>query len=151
MITALIGTVVALFGYIAIHRLAFWRERHARRVTACIAFRSAVLAELGSIYPNATAWPDNIDAFLRDRSTALQTAVENFSPFVPWWQKWFFNRAWRLYIKGKCGVRGQHQNYWQYVPHGSTDEKGHPHDNHLTYKQDFKRNVGRLLSYAKET
>jgi len=131
-----------------------WRNNlKTRRANACAAFRSAVLAELGSIYPNPgiDTWPDNIDHFLRSRFVALQTAVSNFRPFVPLWRRWCFDRAWKFYLKGKHGMRGQHQNYGQYESHSGTDEKGNPYDTHLTYRQTFKRNVSCLLSYAKET
>lgn len=122
-------------GYIA------WRNNvKSRRAEACSIFRSAVLAELGSIYPNATAWPAaDIDTFLRARFTALQTAVENFRPFVPWWRRYFFDRAW-FHYRCSTGRKIDVQCYHHY-----RDFSG-PTNPQLT----FQANVRRLLSFANE-
>lgn len=123
---------VAWLGYRTAHR--------GRRANACATFRSAILAELASIYPNPAAWPENIDAFLRSRFTALQSAVENFRPFVPWWNRWRFDRAWFRY-RCATGHKIDIQCYHHYIAFGDNPN----------YKAIFYANVSRLLSFANET
>ena len=141
--------LASFVGYIA------WRNNFkVRRANACIAFRSAVLAELGSIYPNPANWPGDIDKFLRSKFAALQTSVENFRPFVPWWKRWLFDHAWRIYRLGEDGRDIDIQYYWQYRPHvvdGVENGRYHKYDNTLTFKENFKKNVASLLSFANET
>jgi hypothetical protein len=118
-----------------------WRNNFkSRRAAACAAFRSAVLVELGSVYPKATVWPDNIDSFLRSHFTALQTAVENFRPFVPWWKRWLFEQAWFRY-RCATGRKIDVQCYHHYMAFGDNPN----------YKTIFHSNVSRLLSFANET
>lgn len=118
-----------------------WRNNYkSRRAAACLAFRSAILAELGSIYPNAASWPSNIDAFLRSHFAALQTAVENFRPFVPWWQRWLYDRAWFRY-RCATGRKIDVQCYHHYMGFNDCPD----------YKETFKNNVHSLLSFANET
>lgn len=101
-------------------------------------FRSAVLAELGNVYPVPVAWPGNIDVFLRYRYPALRIAVENFRPFVPWWKRWLFDRAWFAY----CAPTGNDpQCYHQYM---GFDPRHDP-------KKTFHGTVSRLLAFARET
>lgn len=139
IIAAFIGAVVALFGFIAAHRLSFWRERHARHVSACIAFRSVVLAELGLVYPYSHNWPNDINFFLHSHFTVLQTAVENFSPFVPWWKRRSVMRAWVRFHSSNSDARSQ--SYYHYLEFGSNPN----------YKTIFHDNVKHLLSFANET
>ncbi|MCQ8116997.1 hypothetical protein [Methylomonas rosea] len=118
-----------------------WRNNFkVRRANACVAFRAAVLSELGSIYPNPAEWPKNIDAFLRSHFTALQIAVENFRPFVPWWKRWLFSRAW-FHYRCSTGRPVDIQCYQHYVDFG--DNPNH--------KAIFYANVSRLLAFANET
>ena len=118
-----------------------WRNNFKnRRAAACATFRSAVLKELGSVYPNVVSWPENIDGFLRSRFSALQAAVENFRPFVPWWRRWLFDRAWFRY-RCATGRKIDVQCYHHYM--GFNDNPN--------YKEAFKNNVLRLLSFANET
>ena len=136
----LIGVLAQWFSQRLNHALAIHREKRTRRVAACSAFRSVVLAELGSIYPNAPTWPENIDPFLRLRFAALQTAIETFRPFVPFWSQRRFSRAWLNY---RCapGVKANAQCYHHYEPFGSNPN----------YKSIFHANVYSLLSFANKT
>lgn len=134
--SALGAILLASFvGYIGWHN-----GFNSRRATACATFRASVLGELGSIYPNPAAWPENIDAFLRSHFTALQTAVENFRPFVPWWSRWRFDRAWFRY-RCATGRKVDIQCYHHYMAFG--DNPNH--------KAIFHANVSSLLSFANET
>ncbi len=128
----LLACFVAWLGYRTAHR--------GRRAAACVTFRSAVLTELGSIYPNPAAWPEDIDAFLRSHFTALQTAVENFRPFVPRWNRWRFDRAWFRY-RCATGRKVDIQCYHHYMAFGDNPN----------YKAIFHSNVSSLLSFANET
>lgn len=103
-------------------------------------FRSAVLFELGNIYPVPVAWPGNIDVFLRYRFSALQTAVKNFRPFVPWWKRWLFDRSWLNYYS-PAGKKSGLQCYHHYMAFDGTQDP----------KKTFHDKVSRLLSFAKET
>ena len=127
-----------------------WRNNFkTRRANACAAFRSSVFTELGSIYPNPAPWPNNIDTFLRVRFVALQTAVENFRPFVPWWSRYCFDRAWFRY-RCATGRKIDTQCYLHYFdsydPFTSTQAEAS-----ANVKALFHANVKRLLSYAEET
>ena len=87
--------------------------------------------------------------FLHEEFPLLQAGVRKFQPHVPIYKRWRFERAWRLY---HVGVHGE--GYWQYTPHsGESVEKGkwYKHDNTLTCRNDFKRNVDRLLGYEQFT
>jgi hypothetical protein len=144
----MLDTIINNFWTIAAAVLSFvfvgyitWRNNFkTRRAAACAAFRSAVLAELGSIYPNVASWPENIDAFLRSRFSALQTAVENFRPFVPWWRRWLFDRAWFRY-RCATGRKIDVQCYHHYMAFSGQPDP----------KITFYSNVSRLLSFANET
>ena len=123
-------------GYVA------WRNNFkSRRAAACNAFRSAVLAELGAIYPTPAAWPADITTFLRSAFPKLQAAVITFKPFVPWWHRAAFEHAWFIYRLGADSREIDKQVYHQYM--GFNDNPN--------YKEKFRENVNRLLSFANET
>lgn len=133
----IVGTilVVVLTAYF------LWRNNFkSRRAAACAAFRAAILAELGSVYPKAPVWPDNIDLFLRSHFTGLQAAVENFRPFVPWWKRWFFENVWFRY-SCSTGRKVDVQCYHHYMAFGDNPN----------YKLIFHSNVTKLLAFANET
>lgn len=144
---AIIATIL-LTAAVGAHFL--WRNNFkTRRANACVAFRYAVLAELGSLYPNPAPWPSNIDEFLSTRFVALQIAVENFRPFVPWWSRWRFDRAWFRY-RCATGRKIDTQCYLHYFdsydPLTSTQA-----EETKKCREIFHDNVELLLSYAKET
>ncbi len=118
-----------------------WRSNSkARRANAGSIFRAAVMLELGSIYPNPPEWPKNIDNFLRERFTNLQIAISNFRPYLPWWKRMCFDRAWFHY---RCATRRKVdiQCYHHYMAFGDNPN----------YKKNFYDNVSHLLSFANET
>jgi hypothetical protein len=89
---------------------------------------------------------------LESKFPTLQAAIVEFRPYVPWYKRLSFDRAWRIYRHGNDGIEIDGQYYWQYVPvsgEGIENGKRIKHDNRLTYKSDFKKNVSRLLKYAK--
>ena len=125
------------------HGLAITRDNRSRRSAAKAAFHSAVLAELGSIYPSPAAWPQDINTFLRSKFTALQAAVENFSPSVPRLDRWGFDRAWLRY----CCSTGRECDKNTYHHYMGSHAPGEPPPD---VKAIFRANVERLLSYAKK-
>jgi hypothetical protein len=126
-----------------------WRNGHkVRKANACAAFRSVLLSELSPIYPAATAWPENIDAFLESKFLNLQTAVWNFRPFLSPFDKWRFDRAWKMFYCTNRDINPPQQHYGAY--RGSYSEGSHAE---ATSKAQalFHANVGRLLDFSDET
>ena len=119
-------------------------NRGNRIAIARLAFRSAVMAELGSVYPIPNPWPDDIATFLKARFSALQSAVETFRPFVN--DKASFDAAW-LSFYNAYPTKQQGQWYHHYGP---------AHDPLIETKEiahnkamlTFKNNVLRLLLFA---
>lgn len=137
-IIPLIGVVGAFAVAFFAHRLTIERDRLNARRNAATAFRTAFLAPLTGLYPLPLRWPNDIDQFLRNAAPTLQNAVTQFRPFLPWWKRWAFDRAW---FKFRCGTGRDIdlQNYHRYIAFGSNpDAKG-----------IFRRNVDKVLSFAK--
>lgn len=125
-----------------------WRNGYkSRRATACAIFRSAVLVELGSIYPKAVDWPNNTDNFFKSHFTALQTAVENFRPFVPRLRRPRFDRAWLCFYSAYPDQVNE-QCYHHYL--GSYSEGTQAQATEKAQSL-FHANITRLLSFADET
>ena len=115
-------------------------SKTARRAAACEAFRSAVLGELSGLYPLASSWPADIDSHLRAKYPALQSAVARFRPYVSWYRRWQFDRAWDRYRNAYGRTVGV-QVYHHYIGF----------NNEADPKETFRRNVYRLLSFANDT
>lgn len=146
LLAALFGALVLLY----VHRVNAYRA-------ASVKFRSSVLLALRGLYPHPTSWPRDemaIDHVLRTAFPALQVAVAEFRPFVPPWRRGAYDKAWRSYRLGEDGREVDQQDYWLYIPNtgvGFENKKVIAHDNRLTHKDVFKKNVDRLLVFAKET
>ena len=122
--------------------LSLWVLLHVHRTnalrSAASAFRTTVFSQLEGLYPLASVWPSDIDAFLRQRFPRLQAAVIEFRHFLPWWERRAFDSAW-LRFHNAYERKGE-QCYHHYMAFGSTtDPEG-----------IFKRNVDVLLSFAKQ-
>jgi hypothetical protein len=122
-----------------------WRNNFkTRRANACAVFRSTVLATLSGLYPHPANWPRDsmaIHNILSNRFPALQAAVAEFRPFVPWWQKRAFDKAWSIYRLGPDGRKIDTQIYHQYI---GFDSMPNP-------KVTFHTNVSKLLLFSSET
>lgn len=114
--------------------------RSERYASACETFRKSLLSEMAGLYPLPSNWPEHIDAHLRQRFPELQAAVATFRPYVPWYKRWLFDRAWRQY-RNAYGRDVDVQVYHHYMAFGSSGDA----------KESFRRNVSRLLSYADGT
>ncbi|MBU3946240.1 MAG: hypothetical protein KKE97_13080 [Proteobacteria bacterium] len=94
-ILTLIGFVVVLFGYIAVHRLSDWRSKRTELRTAVIAYKSAFAPEIAAISNNSFA----INTF----TIALQlheSAVDTIRPILPEDYQRKLQEAWDEY-RGK--------------------------------------------------
>lgn len=136
-----VGLCVTLFGCLAFHRLALYRQKLSERVQASEKFVSSVTSVLSEIYPVSSSWPENIDAYLRNKFPLLQSAVEAFKPYAC--DKKGFERAWKLYRLGDTGRNIDKQLYHQYMGFQTNDEP------RIIPEQRMQENIGRLLSHAK--
>ena len=125
-------------GYVA------WRNAHkSRYATACGNFRASVLRALNGLHPHHANWPRDggaIDPMLRSAFPALQAAVAEFRPFVPWWRRRAFDRAWFLY-HCSTGRPVDAQVYHHYMAFSDQPDP----------KATFHANVSRLLAFANAT
>jgi hypothetical protein len=128
-------------------------EEEHRRSEAAAAFRTVVLRELSGLYPEPAEWPKatGIEHRLRRVFPALQEAVAIFRPYVPESVRADFDRAWVYYHAST--KREIDQDYTHYMNFGSATWSWDRPWGWFEYKQDgkanFRRNVERLLSYAR--
>jgi hypothetical protein len=128
--------IIVLVGY----HLTLNAKKHKAFITAASIFRSKVLTELDGIYPIPTNWPKEkmqIEPFLRFKFTKLQSAVEEFKLCLPKRKQRRFINAWVKYYNASGDDRSQ-----SYLHYMSFEENPN-------YKNNFKRNVTKLLSFAK--
>ncbi len=139
----IVTTVIALFGIIAVHRLTEKRSKAIEFRAAAKEFRNIVLNELKGIYPSVTNWPQCPSALLTTKFNTLQIAAMEFSASLPWYRRFMFKRAWRIYCVGTNPVSKEAtQEYHQYM--------GFTIDNHYINPQKrLKENIDRLLKYSK--
>jgi hypothetical protein len=130
--------VVCVLGVGLTHRLTIGRDKLNAKRRASVKFYSAILAAFHGLYPLPVNWPLDIEYALRSVFPAIQTAIAEFRPYVPWWQRRAFDRAWFRY---RCGTGREIdlQIYLHYTAfRDNTDAKGR-----------FRRNVAALLAFAK--
>ena len=127
--------------------LTWLYNKRTRRIAACTNFRAAIINELGSIYPNPSAWPHDISGFLKSKFMNLQFAVTTFRPYVK--DKTVFDAAWLRYY---CAYpnKTKEQIYHHYLSSfdpliGNQDMAGQK------ARSEFHKNVSSLLSCAGET
>jgi hypothetical protein len=136
-------TVIALFGIIAIHRLTEKRSKAVEFRAAAKDFRNTVLNELKDIYPTTINWPGYPPSLLSAKFAALQVAVAEFEAFMPWYRRFMFKRAWRIYCVGDNPTsKKATQEYHQYM--GFTIN-----DHYIDPQKQLKQNIDRLLKYSK--
>jgi hypothetical protein len=128
--------LLSVFVLLYVHRLNAKRAASAR-------FRAALLQAFSGLYPIPSNWPANVDAHLRSIFPALQAAVAEFRPFVSWFSRRAYDRAWLEYhCSTGRSVDAQSQVYHHYFGFTSPD-KPIP-----DAKQVFHSTVGRLLGFA---
>jgi hypothetical protein len=136
-LVALLGVLISAF--VALHL----RRKNASSAAAG-KFRAALLNALSGMYPIPANWPKNVDGHLRQIFPALQSAVEEFRPYVPWRSRRSYDRAWFVYRLGEDGREIDKQLYHQYMGFTSPDEPV------VDPKVTFHANVKRLLAFAGE-
>jgi hypothetical protein len=133
----ILGTIVMA---VLVAHFVYRNNMKARVAVACTNFRKDFTTELKDIYPLVGIWPSDIDAFLRGRFSNLQVAIENFRPFVPWYKRWLFDKAWFRY-RSATGRKVDIQCYLHYESFDSNPE----------YRDVFHQNVRKILSFANKT
>jgi len=134
--------------------LYFFGKKRDRRAEACQNFRSAFLHELEGLYPLPTNWPKGtgIEPTLRKAFPVLQAAIAEFRFYVPDDQKNAFDLAWRDY---RCLTKREvdAQDYTHYMNMASEafdGTTGQTFRSKTDGKSNLKRNVDRLLEFAKD-
>jgi hypothetical protein len=130
--TVLVALIAALVAFSVARRNAF--------AAASAKFRAAVTSTLCEVYPTPTAWPTNIDAYLRSKFPALQSAVAEFRAALPFWRRRSFGKAWEQYHN----AYGRPQDSQVYHHYEGFNDMPDP-------KREFRRRVDALLAYAKAT
>jgi len=144
IIIFLSSTIVSLLGYMGITYFVAARK-----------FQDIIRNELQGLYPSPVSWPKDsfsIDPILKEKYPRIENAVSNFKGHLPTILIKGFNKAWIKYYSAN-GNEG-YQCYDHYMPFKgeafSYGEKISEWDNTKTYKETFKKNVARLLKYAKQ-
>jgi len=132
---------ITLFGFVAVHRLALHRQKESFRIVAANEFVSTITSEFSEIYPVSSNWPEDIDCYLRNKFPILQSAIENYKPYVK--NQEGFNKAWDFYRLGEDGRIIDKQLYLQYMGFQSNDEPA------ISPEVRLRENINQLLSYAK--
>jgi hypothetical protein len=128
-------------------------RRKERRAKACAAFRETFHQQLLGLYPLPSNWPagTEIQHRLKAAFPALQAAVSVFRSQLSKSNQTAFDEAWLLYrtaTKREIDV----QCYDHYMNFTTTTVSTFGGETSIAQngKEAFKRNVGRLLAFAKE-
>ena len=136
VLATLLAALIGGFFLLHVHKQNAYRF-------ASVKFRAAVLDALSGLYPLPSSWPNDtlaIEPMLRAIFPRLQAAIAEFRPFVPWYCRRAFDRAWLRY-RSATEREIDYQCYLHYIPfHGNPDPE-----------QTLKNNVDALLSFAKHT
>ena len=136
----LLTLLIALIGWLLVLHV---QRKNAHRVAAT-KYRAALLEALSGLYPIPTNWPNSIDAHLRQAFPILQRTVAEFRPYVPWYSRRSYDKAWFVYRLGEGGREIDKQVYHQYM--GFTS----PGEPIIDPKEVFRVNVSTLFRFAKE-
>lgn len=137
----IIPVFLAFVGFFINHRLTRSRSIESERIKASIKFREKILEIFKGLYLNPVDWPENsalIVNILTDIFPELDSAVAEFRPFIPFYKRWLFDKAWFRY-RCSTGRKIDTQCYHHYINFDSNPE----------YKDIFHKNVSKLLSFAK--
>ncbi|HCZ12418.1 MAG TPA: hypothetical protein DHV16_09265 [Nitrospiraceae bacterium] len=89
---------------------------------------------------------------LKEKFPRIEIAVHKFKDHLPFFLARGFNKAWIKYYN-EYEQEGW-QSYFQYLPMSGTSysygKKISEYDNTETFKENFKKNVDRLMKYAKQ-
>ena len=128
-------------------------HRKNRFAAVSAKFRNVFINELKEISPIPVNWSANIDEYLRSKFVILQAAIKEFGDLLPWHKRFFFYKAWvRYYCCTGRNVDKNCQVYHHYMASSGSSYDGKKykeHDNTKSYQENFKKNIDKLLSYAK--
>jgi hypothetical protein len=120
---------------------SFYVWKWKARRDASQKYHASLLKAFSGLYQLPTEWPSggtNIEQRLRKVFPELQVAIEEFRPFVPSKKRSTYDEAWSRY-RNAYGRPVDYQCYHHYIAFSSNpDPKG-----------EFRRNVEKLLSFAK--
>jgi len=134
---------------VANHYLAKIRAKEDRGISgfnnAAIKFRSTIVNELAGLYPIQTDMKIDISSRINSSFPKIQSAVEEFKPFVVRREARAFANAWKQYYI-----------YCKYTaPEGfagkSLKDMVNGVENSIKFREKFKHNIDLLLSFAKIT
>ena len=150
-----ISTAIAsFFSRLASTVFGHFANRKGRRAKACATFRETFHTELKGLYPRPSNWPQGtgIEHRLRAVFPALQAAVSIFRPYVPKGDQDKFDEAW-LHYRTATKREIDDQCYTHYMDITSTTLSTFGSETQITQngKENLKRNVDRLLSFAQDT
>ena len=137
---ALIALAGALFAPFATHRLALWRDRRARRTTACETFRAVLADVFLNIEHNHSLPSARIANISHDQILA---ATQEFEHFVPWYRKSGFKKATREYQRA-CEEASEGGSI---LAQFSSEKSEYAQAKRVVLSLAVKK----LLSYAKQT
>jgi hypothetical protein len=127
-------------------------SRAIRRAEACRDFRETFNRALQGLYPMPSNWPKGtgIEPRLRAVFPALQAAVATFRPYVPEKEQARFDEAWLNYHTST--KRAIDQDYTHYMNMTSTTSNSFGGETVIPAdgKAQFRRNVDRLLAFARD-
>ena len=131
-----LASLIGVGGTFAVQRFVAFKK-------ASEEFRNSVLKSLEGLYPVPSNWPKRageIESLLRQVFPELQRAVVQFREALPRWKRPGFDRAWKQYYCS-TGREVDGEVYHHYLGFKDSPEP----------KELFRKNVLRLLSYAKKT
>jgi hypothetical protein len=130
-----------------------WINKRERRIKAAVAFRETFQRELTGLYPIPTEWPKGpgIEKRLERIFPSLQAAVTVYEPFISKAKQPRFANAWLVFYNAYN--REGEQCYHHYMNFGTDTVNVAGGITHVKQngKKNFKRNVDRVLAFAKDT
>lgn len=140
----------AILGPLITGLILFQIHRYNAFKSASDKFRSAVLKELEGLYPIPSNWPTgafHIGKVLTDKFKVLQSVVETFRDYLPWYKRSSFDIAWFKYY---------YYNAYATEPASDKNKSEQCYHHYMDYsempdpKETFKHNVDALLKFAKQ-
>lgn len=145
--------LLGICGVLILVLVNFTLHRYNAFRAAATTFRSKVLTELEGLYPLPINWPGNmqIDPFLRSKFPKLQSVVEEFKVCLSKRRQKIFINTWVEYYSANGDNRCQcYHHYMPFINTSTINGKQITEDTRNTYKETFKHNVDKLLSFAKQ-
>lgn len=140
--------LLGIAGSLAVLLLRHWleksKDRSARRASASVKFRSVIYEVTTTISNTNGHWVSDADVILNATLPKIKTAVAEFRPFVVFYRRHRFDRAWNAYrqhcVENIPEQLGMPNIFYGTGPQGAKEAK-----------KTFYRNVETLLSFAKQT